>query len=207
VVLRDDRDPIAELVGLLSRLPGIGERTATRLAHHVLAGDGEYAEALGASLQTLHRRVVRCAICANFCAATEDGSAATCRICLDPRRDERVVCVVARVPDLTAIERSGSFRGRYHVLHGLLAPLDGVGPDDLPLDGLLRRVDEDGVEEVIAATPLSVEGEATALYLVEVLRPRGVRVSRIASGLPHGGEIEFADQVTVGRAFEGRRDL
>jgi recombination protein RecR len=194
-------DPIADLVRLLSRLPGIGERTATRLAHHMLAGDADYAASLGESIAHLHERVKRCDTCGNFCAGPR------CRICEDPRRDPSIVCVVARVPDLDAIEKSHSFRGRYHVLHGLLAPLDGVGPDELPLDGLVRRVKEGGIQEVVAATPLSVEGEATALYLAQVMRPLGVRVSRIASGIPHGGELEYADQVTVGRAFEGRRDL
>ncbi|MFK7990912.1 MAG: recombination mediator RecR [Sandaracinaceae bacterium] len=194
-------DPIGELVMLFARLPGIGERTATRLAHHVLAGDADYAGALGESLAHIHARVRRCDRCANFCAGAE------CGICRDNRRNTRLLCVVARVPDLLAIEKSGSFRGRYHVLHGLLAPLDGVGPDQLPLDALVRRVREQEVEEVVAATPLSVEGEATALYLAQVLRPLGVRVSRIASGIPHGGELEFTDQVTVGRAFEGRREL
>lgn len=194
-------DPIGELVALLSRLPGIGERTATRLAHHILASEADYAQALGASLSSIHERVVRCEKCGNFCAGP------LCRICMDTTRDASIVCVVARVPDLSAIEKSASFRGRYHVLHGLLAPLDGIGPDQLPLDGLVRRVDEEEIKEVVVATPLSVEGEATALYLAQVLRPKGVRVSRIASGMPHGGELEYADQITVGRAFEGRRDL
>ncbi|MGE0784434.1 MAG: recombination mediator RecR [Sandaracinaceae bacterium] len=194
-------DPIGELVALFARLPGIGERTAGRLAHHVLAADPEYARALGESLATIHRRVVKCERCANFCAGP------LCRICRDPNRSTRTVCVVARVPDLVAIERSSTFRGTYHVLHGLLAPLDGVGPDQLPLGVLEGRVVDEGIEEVVVATPLSVEGEATALYLAEVLRPRGVRLSRIASGIPHGGELEFADQVTMGRAFEGRRQL
>ena len=194
-------DPLHELVALLARLPGVGERTATRLAHHVLAGAPEYAQALGASLAHIHERGRRCERCGNFCAGPR------CGICEDPKRDERALCVVARVPDLAAIEKSGSFRGRYHVLHGLLAPLDGVGPEALPLDDLVARVRASGVEEVIVATPLSVEGEATALYLAQVLRPLGVTISRIASGIPHGGELEFADQVTVGRAFEGRRTL
>ena len=196
-----DADPIGELVSLLSRLPGIGERTATRLAHHVLAGDPDYAVALGASLAHIHERVMKCERCGNFCAGP------LCAICRDPKRDEAVICVVARVPDLSAIEKSGSFRGRYHVLHGLLAPLDGVGPDQLPLDGLVARVKSGDVKEIVVATPLSVEGEATALFVAQVVRPLGVRVSRIASGIPHGGELEYADQVTVGRAFEGRREL
>lgn len=194
-------DPLGELVALLARLPGVGERTATRLAFFVLAQDREYADALGASLGTLHDRLQRCEACGNF------GVAARCAVCADPRRDGRQVCVVARVQDLVAIERAGTFRGRYHVLHGLLAPLDGVGPEALPIDGLLARVAPEGIEEVIVATPLSVEGEATALYVAEALRPRRLRVSRIASGVPHGGELEFTDQITLGRAFEGRKDL
>ncbi len=199
-MVRED-DPIGELVALLSRLPSIGERTATRLAHHILAADDDYARALGVSLSAIHDRVVRCESCANFCAGPR------CRICRDPKRDESLLCVVGRVPDLSAIEKSGSFRGRYHVLHGLLAPLDGMGPEQLPLEGLSQRITDGAFEEVVVATPLSVEGEATALYLAQVLRPLGVRVTRIASGLPHGGELEYADQVTVGRAFEGRREL
>jgi recombination protein RecR len=194
-------DPIAELVGLLARLPGIGERTATRLAFHILEQDRDYAGALGKTLAHIHDRIHRCEECGNY------GHDARCAICRDPRRDGQVLCAVGRVPDLWAIERSGMFRGRYHVLHGLLAPLDGVGPEQIPLDGLLRRVQGTEVREVIVATPLSVEGEATALYLAEALQPLGIKVSRIASGVPHGGELEYTDQVTLARAFEGRRDL
>jgi len=194
-------DPIAELVALLGRLPGIGERTATRLAFFVLGEPAEYAHALGDSLRSIHERVQRCEECGNY------GADLRCTVCSDTRRDASVLCVVARVPDLVAVERSGTFRGRYHVLHGLLAPLDGVGPDALPLEALVRRVRDHGVREVIVATPLSVEGEATALYVAQVLRPLGVRMSRIASGVPHGGELEFTDQVTLGRAFDGRREL
>jgi recombination protein RecR len=194
-------DPIAELVSLFARLPGIGERTATRLAYHVLGADREYAAALGASIAQIHARVRRCERCGNW--ATEP----ICRICADPRREPTVLCVVARVPDLSAIEKSGTFRGRYHVLHALLAPLDGIGPDAIDVDRLVARVRDDGVREIVVATPLSVEGEATALYLAQSLKPCGVRVSRIASGLPHGGELEFADQITLGRALDGRREL
>ncbi|MBN8614931.1 MAG: recombination protein RecR [Deltaproteobacteria bacterium] len=194
-------DPLAELVALLGRLPGIGERTATRLAYFVLAEDRAYASALAGSLGVLHDRVRRCASCGNFTSAER------CRICSDPRRDGAVLCVVARVPDLVAIERAGSYRGRYHVLHALLAPLDGMSADRIDLDALSARVRADEVREVVLATPLSVEGEATALYVAQSLRPLGVKVSRIASGIPHGGELEFADQVTLGRAFEGRKDL
>lgn len=195
------RDAIVDLVALLGRLPGIGERTATRLAFSLLAGDPEHAKALGHALSTLHERVHRCEECGNF------GAGPRCRICDDPRRDDTILCVVARVPDLAAIERSGGFRGRYHVLHGLVSPLDGVGPEALPLEALVRRVKEHGVREVIVATPLHVEGEATALYVRETLKDLDVRVTRIASGVPHGGELEYADMVTLGRAFEGRRRL
>ncbi|AKF07844.1 recombination mediator RecR [Sandaracinus amylolyticus] len=194
-------DPLAELVMLLARLPGIGERTATRLAHYVLGADPQYAAALGASIAQIHERVRHCERCGNWALDP------LCRVCADPRRDPGVLCVVARVPDLAAIEKSGTFRGRYHVLHALLAPLDGIGPDAIDVDRLITRVREEGVREVVVATPLSVEGEATALYLAQSLKPFGARVSRIASGLPHGGELEFADQITLGRALDGRREL
>jgi len=194
-------DPIASLIALLSRLPGVGERTAARLAFFVLEGDPEYANALGASLSQIHELVVRCELCGNY------GAESRCPICLDPRRDDSLICVVAKVPDLIALESLGSFRGRYHVLHGLLAPLDGVGPDQLPLDALERRIRETGVREVIIATPLSVEGEATALYVADALSSSAAEVTRIAAGVPHGGELEFTDQVTLGRALQDRRSV
>jgi len=193
------QDPIASLIALLSRLPGIGERTAARLAFFVLDGDAEYAGALGQALSTIHQDVTRCELCGNY------GAESRCTICRDPRRDETLVCVVAKVPDLIALEALGSFRGRYHVLHGLLAPLDGVGPDQLPLDALERRIANEAIKEIIVATPLNVEGEATALYVADALSSLPVRVSRIAAGVPHGGELEFTDQVTLGRALEDRR--
>lgn len=194
-------DPIAELIALLARLPGVGERTAARLAYHVLGSEPQYAQALGALLQTLHERVRRCAQCGNYTSETR------CRICEDPRRDDRLLCVVARPPDVAAIERGATFRGRYFVLHGLLSPLDGVGPEALPVEALRAWIERQGIEEVIIATPLSVEGEATALYLAQELAPLGVQCSRIASGLPHGGELEYTDQVTLARALEGRRKV
>jgi recombination protein RecR len=193
--------PITELVELLARLPGIGERTATRLAFHILGLEPDYARALGRTLADLHERVKRCELCGNF------GVSQRCAICLDARREPHQLCVVARVQDLIAIERSGRFRGRYHVLHALLAPLEGVGPDRLPLAALIERIGREGIEEVIVATPLSVDGEATSMYLAQALRATGVRTTRIASGVPHGGDLEFTDQVTLGRAFEGRREL
>jgi recombination protein RecR len=194
-------DALSELIQLFSRLPGIGERSAARLTYHVLASHPEYAQALGHALAQLHSRVRRCQRCRNY---TES---ALCRVCADSTRDSAVLCVVARPQDVAALERGALFRGRYHVLHALLSPLDGVGPDALEIEALLARVREDGVREVIVATPLSVEGEATALYLAEELRSSGVRCTRIASGLPHGGELEYTDQVTLSRALDGRREL
>lgn len=195
------KGPLAELVQLLSRLPGVGERTALRLAFFVLGADPAYAKSLGAALSCLHERVVRCERCGNF------GESRLCDVCSDPRRDSGTICVVARVQDLLAIERTGSFRGRYHVLHALLAPLEGIGPEQLELSALLDRIGPEGIAEVVVATPLSVDGEATSLYLAQALKPHGVRVTRIASGVPHGGELEFTDQITLGRAFDGRREL
>jgi len=192
---------IGELIQLLARLPGVGERTAMRLAFHILSSEPEYAASLGRTLETLHERIKRCELCGNF------GEHARCDVCLDPRRDSRSVCVVARVQDLLAIERTAGFRGRYHVLHALLAPLDGIGADRLPVQPLIERIGSEGVEEIILATPLSVDGEATSMYLAQLLRPLSVRVTRIASGVPHGGDLEFTDQITLGRAFDGRREL
>jgi recombination protein RecR len=194
-------DPIAELMGLFARLPGIGERTAMRLAYYVLGASPDYARTLGESLRELHSRVRRCERCRNY---TTD---ALCRICQDTHRDAAILCVVARPQDLAALERSSIFRGRYYVLHGMLSPLDGMGPETLEIEPLIQRIRDEGVREVIIATPLSVEGEATALYLAQELRPLGIRCSRIASGLPHGGELEYTDQVTLARALDGRRDL
>jgi recombination protein RecR len=194
-------DAIAELVQLLARLPGIGERSAARLAYHVLGASADYAKALGDALGQLHARIRRCSRCRNY---TERE---LCRVCADNARDASLLCVVARPQDVAALERSAMFRGRYHVLHGLLSPLDGVGPEALDAAQLLERVRAEGVLEVIVATPLSVEGEATALYLAQELRGNGVRCTRIASGLPHGGELEYTDQVTLTRALDGRREL
>lgn len=194
-------DPIAELMGLLARLPGIGERTALRLAYYVLGAPADYARALGDSLRDLHARVRRCERCRNYTTET------LCRICQDTHRDPALLCVVARPQDLAALERSNVFRGRYYVLHGMLSPLDGMGPESLEIAPLLSLIRENGVREVIVATPLSVEGEATALFVAQELRPLGVKCTRIASGLPHGGELEYTDQVTLARALDGRRDL
>ncbi len=190
---------------LLTRLPGVGEKTAQRYLVHLIGADN-YAHDLGTELLELGQRVKTCERCGNYAEVDEQGQAC-CDICRDPRRDPTTLCVVARVQDLMAFERSGAMRGRYFVLGRLLSPLDGVGPEELPLGKLRRRIEEDGAREVIVATPLSVEGEATALLLARELGGRGVQVSRIASGVPHGGDLEYADQITLGRAIEGRRSL
>lgn len=201
-MLRDaPSDPIARLIHALGKLPGVGEKTATRLAFHVLRADASLAEELAAALRDIKARVRLCSVC---CALTERDP---CGTCADPDRDERLICVVATPQDQLAIERSGGFRGRFHILHGVLQPLEGVGPDDLRLTELVARVrDRSGVEVLVATSP-NAEGETTALYIARLLKPLGVRVSRIATGVPIGGELEFADRVTLARAIEGRREL
>lgn len=199
-------DPLLHLIELLARLPGVGEKTAQRFALHLVAERSGTARALGEALAQLGERVKSCARCGNI-AEVDSAGQAVCGVCRDSRRDGALLCVVAKVQDLLAIERSGAMRGRYFVLGRLLSPLDGIGPDELPLERLFTRLKEDGVREVIVATPPSVDGEATALLLARELTTRGVSVSRIASGVPHGGDLEFADQITLGRAIEGRRAL
>jgi recombination protein RecR len=194
-------DPIARLIHALSRLPGIGEKTATRMAFHVLRADAVYARELAEALLDVKQRIRLCGTCCNL---TEQDP---CVLCADARRDATMVCVVAQPQDVLAIERSGGYRGRYHVLHGVLQPLEGVGPDDLRIAELLRRLEGGAVREIILATSPNVEGEATALYISKLARPLGVRVTRIATGVPMGGELEYADQVTLVRALEGRREL
>jgi recombination protein RecR len=194
-------DPIARLVKELARLPGIGEKTAQRLAFHVLAAGPAYADALAAALTG----VVRDVRCCSRCQTLTDRD--PCAICSDDRRDPRLVCVVEGVPDLVAIERTHEYRGRYHVLHGALSPLDGVAPSDLKIRELLVRLESEPADEIVIATNPDVEGEATALYLARLLKPMGMKVSRIAQGLPMGGDLEYADQVTLARAMSGRREL
>jgi recombination protein RecR len=199
-------DALLRLIELLARLPGVGEKTAQRFALHLVSERSGTAQALGAALGELGERVKSCEQCGNIAEVDQTGKA-VCVVCRDRRRDQSLLCVVAKVQDLLAIERSGAMRGRYFVLGRLLSPLDGIGPDELPLERLFKRLSEDGVREVIVATPPSVDGEATALLLARELTTRGVAVSRIASGVPHGGDLEFADQITLGRAIEGRRSL
>jgi recombination protein RecR len=194
-------DPISRLIRELAKLPGIGEKTASRLAFHILRAPPEYARDLAQALAEVKEKIRLCSTCMNL---TEQDP---CALCADARRDASLVAVVATPPDVYAIERTGGFRGRYHVLHGVLSPLEGVGPDDLRIKELLGRVGASELKEVILATSPNVEGEATALYLAKVLRPLGVRVTRIASGLAVGGELEYADGVTITRALEARREI
>jgi len=194
-------DPIARLVKELARLPGIGEKTAQRLAFHILDAGPEAARALAEAVVG----VVRDVRCCSSCQTLTDRD--PCAICADDRRDGRIICVVEGVPDLLAVERTREFRGRYHVLHGALSPLDGVGPSDLKIRELLLRLEREPAEEVVVATNPDVEGEATALYLQKLLKPLGLKVTRIAQGIPMGGDLEYADQATLARALAGRREL
>ncbi len=198
---------LTKLVTLFSRLPGVGEKTAQRFVLFLVAQDSELPRRLAEELVSLSTHLRPCERCGHIAEIGEKDAPVRCTICRDNKRDPRVLCVVARVQDLLAIERSGAMRGRYFVLGRLLSPLEGIGPDDLPIETLKRRLDEGEITEVIVATPPSVDGEATALLLARELAGRNVRVSRIASGVPHGGDLEFADQITLGRAIEGRKDL
>lgn len=198
---------LARVVQLFARLPGVGEKTAQRFALHLVSQDTKTASDLGRELLTLAEQIRTCDQCGHIAQVDAEGRA-ICQICRDGRRDGKLLCVVARVQDLLAIERSGAMRGRYFVLGKLLSPLDGVSADDLPIARLRARlVEPEAVTEVLVATPPSVDGEATALLLSRELASSGVKITRIASGVPHGGDLEFADQVTLGRAIEGRKSL
>jgi len=192
---------IDDLTLELAKLPGIGRKTALRLTYHLLKRPADQSRRLAEALLTLAERVRQCDRCHNL---TED---TVCAICLDPRRDATLICVVEEAADIGAIERSGDYRGSYHVLGGRLSPLDGVGPDDLTIASLATRVGAGGIKEVIVATNPSLEGEATALYLQRQLVPLGVTVSRIARGLPVGGDLEYADGVTIAQALSARREM
>jgi recombination protein RecR len=205
-------DPIRRLVQELARLPGIGEKTATRLAFHLIRSNRQQVRDLAQALLDATDKIRLCSVCMNM---TEDDP---CPLCTDTRRDPEVICVVATPSDLIAIDRGGHFRGRYHVLHGLLSPLEGIGPDDLRIAELVRRlgatpagapagIPGGSVREVIIATSPSVDGEATAMYIARTIKPLGVTVSRIATGLPVGGELEYSDQATIARALAGRATL
>ena len=193
--------PVQDLIDELGRLPGVGPKSAQRIAFHLLKVDSTDAERLARAITEVKARVHFCRLCWNVAEGD------ICRICKDPRRDATLVCVVEEPRDLVAIEKTREFRGRYHVLGGAISPIEGVGPDDLHIRELLGRIQPDGIREVILATNPNVEGEATAMYLARLLSPLGVRVTRLASGLPVGGDLEYADEVTLGRAFAGRREM
>ena len=195
----DGGDPLARLVGELSRLPSIGPKTATRLAHHLLKVSEEDARSLADAILQVKEQLFHCSVC-NAITAVEP-----CRICSDPERDRTRICVVEEPFNIAPIERTGEYDGLFHVLMGALSPHRGIGPDEIAVDGLLTRLE--GVEEVIVATNPNVEGEATALYLARQLKPQGVQVTRLAFGMPVGGDIEYTDEVTLGRAMAGRREI
>ena len=193
--------PVQDLIDELGRLPGIGPKSAQRIAFHLLKVEPADAERLARSILEVKARVHFCRICWNVAEGD------TCRICRDPRRDATLVCVVEEPRDLVAVEKTREFRGRYHVLGGAFSPIEGIGPDDLHIRELLARIQPDGIREVILATNPNVEGEATAMYLMRLLKPLGVKVTQIARGLPVGGDLEYADEVTLARALEGRREV
>ena len=192
---------VQDLIDELGRLPGVGPKSAQRIAFHILSADPVDVRRLADVLVEVKERVRFCSVCGNV--SEEE----TCRICRDPRRDPAVICVVEESKDVVAIERTREFRGHYHVLGGAISPIEGIGPDELRIRELMTRLADGTVIEVILATDPNLEGEATATYLTRLLKPMGLRVTRLASGLPVGGDLEYADEVTLGRAFEGRRSV
>jgi recombination protein RecR len=192
--------PVQKLIDELRRLPGIGPKSAQRIAFHLLRGSREEAERLGGSISRLLDGIRLCAVC-NAITDRE-----VCAHCEDASRSDRVICVVEEPHEILAVERTRDFKGRYHVLHGALSPLQGIGPDELKAQGLIERVRKGGVDEVILATSPTVEGEATATWLAQLLKPLGARVTRIAMGVPVGSDLEWADEVTIAKALEGRRE-
>lgn len=194
-------DPLAGLVAALQRLPGIGAKSAQRLAFHLLKTPREDVDALCAAMLSVKDRVTYCSTCSNITDVDP------CSYCTDAGRDRRIICVVEQPENVWAVERTRGFRGKYHVLMGAIAPLQGIGPDDLKIKGLLARVADGSVEEIIVATNPTVEGEATALYIARLLKPLGVRVSRIAMGVPVGSDLDYTDEFTMSKAMEGRRDM
>ncbi len=194
-------EPVTRLIEEFSRLPGIGPKTASRLTFFLLRAPAEQAISLAEALRQLRERITFCSICFNI---TEEDP---CPICRDEGRDRSIVCVVEEPLDVLAIERTGEYKGLYHVLHGTISPMEGIGPEDLKIQELIRRLRTEPVEEVILATNPSLEGEATAMYIHRQLMPLGVRVTRLARGLPVGGDLEYADEMTLARALEGRREM
>jgi recombination protein RecR len=193
--------PIQDLIDELSRLPGIGPKSAQRLAFHLLKAPTDEARRLAESIVRAKERMSFCRECGNVAEGD------LCRVCRDPGRDPAVICVVEEPKDAAAIEKAGVVKGRYHILGGAISPLDGVGPEDLRVQELLDRVGRDSVTEVIIATNPNLEGNATAMYVAALLKPAGVKVTRLASGLPVGGDLEYADEITLGQALEGRREM
>jgi recombination protein RecR len=200
--------PLARLIQELSKLPGIGEKTAARLAFHMLKGKKDDIFNLSESIGKLRKEMGLCRTCFGFSEVDQQsGETTLCMICRNPERDRQSICVVEEPSDLIAVERSQEFRGLYHVLHGTISPLDGIGPDALRIKELLERIKNGVVQEIIVATNPTMDGEATALYLSKVIKPLGVAVTRIARGLPMGGDLEYTDAVTLGKALEGRREI
>jgi len=200
--------PLARLIKELCKLPGIGEKTAARLAFHMLKESKEDVLELADSIGKLRLEMGVCRSCFGLSEVDQRSSEGTeCKICQEPRREREKICVVEEPADMIAVERSQEFKGLYHVLHGTISPLDGVGPDSLRIKELVERVKSSGIREVIVATNPTVEGETTALYLSKVIKPLGVKVTRIARGLPMGGDLEYTDAVTLGKAIEGRREI
>ena len=199
--------PVQELIDELGRLPGIGPKSAQRIAYHLLKLPKEDARRLARAVTEVKERVGACRRCFNIAELAEGGGEAECAVCADTRRDPALVCVVEEPRDVVAVEKTMEFKGRYHVLGGAISPIEGIGPEQLRVKELLARLDAEGVREVILCTNPNIEGEATAMYLARLLRPLGVKVTRIASGLPVGGDLEYADELTLGRALEGRREV
>jgi recombination protein RecR len=193
--------PIQRLIEAFERLPGIGPKSASRLAFYMLRASDEQAQELADAIATLKENIVYCSRCQNL-SQTDP-----CAICSDPGRDQHLVCVVEDPLDVVAIERTGVYKGLYHVLHGVINPVEGIGPEDLRVGSLLERLEQESIQEVLIATNPNMEGEATAMYLARLLHPKGVRITRLARGLPVGGDLEYADEVTLSRALEGRRDI
>jgi recombination protein RecR len=193
--------PVQSLIDELGRLPGVGPKSAQRIAFHLLKLPDEDAFRLARSITEAKEKVSFCRRCFNVCEGEE------CGICLDSRRDTTVLCIVEEPRDVVAVEKTGEFRGRYHVLQGAISPLEGIGPDQIRVRELLTRLGSEEIAEVILCTNPNIEGEATAMYLARLLKPLGIRTTRIASGLPVGGDLEYADELTLGRALEGRREL
>ena len=193
--------PVQDLIDELGRLPGVGPKSAQRIAFHLLKLPKDDALRLATAIAVVKDKVAFCQTCFNIAEGDR------CGICNDPRRESTVVCVVEEPRDIVSVERTGEFKGRYHVLQGAISPIEGIGPDQLRVKELLTRIEPEGIEEIILCTNPNIEGEATAMYLGRLIKPLGLKVTRIASGLPVGGDLEYADELTLGRAIEGRRDV